>query len=385
MSTPIVNSFLGNPLIDLRSTAYGGRSLFARCSISPNTLIHTSYAPYAHVVYNDFRKEICAQCFAYAFTSNLREWSTKWSKDGAATVFFCSEECRKAWKQDVVGEIIAEVNGALRKAARAVKKSKGKVLSPGVGAMAEAITQKDIDKAWAEADAFVCSKSTLATSHAAPFLEDMELEIARFVASAIVHRYVTDHPGASAITTDSGSRLDQASWMSFLQLQDNELPNVHSRPYILPIHLRIYKFLSFALPAHLRPYAPTTVRVVLARDSGNSFGIWEGEGGEEMFGWGMWASASYFNHNCAPNVRKTRQGRTLQFTTSRVVEEGEELCISYVDVDQPRNERVTALEERWFFTSCSIALSQWIQSGPRLLGSDGNRSRIRSHSLKAGR
>ncbi|CDO74683.1 hypothetical protein BN946_scf184671.g6 [Trametes cinnabarina] len=114
------------------------------------------------------------------------------------------------------------------------------------------------------------------------------------------------------------------------------------------------------------------VRTILGVDPGNSFGIWETPLMEESecLGFAVYPVASFFNHrkprfsnetilpllieyvdaDCAPNVRKERDGRTLRFLTTRPVEDGEELCISYghvetMDVQTRRQE----LQEGWYF------------------------------------
>jgi len=46
----------------------------------------------------------------------------------------------------------------------------------------------------------------------------------------------------------------------------------------------------------------------------------------------------------------TRIGRTMRFTISRPVETGEELCISYIDINQSMAQRKKDLEDSWFFT-----------------------------------
>ncbi|KAH7915944.1 hypothetical protein BJ138DRAFT_1053859, partial [Hygrophoropsis aurantiaca] len=353
--TPQPDLFRKDLIIELRTTPHGGRSVFARRSIPANTVIHTTDGPFAYVIYNDFRKEICTSCYAYAFTSKLRTWSIKSSQGGTTAVFFCSEHCRETWEKDAMGRMIVEVHDSLAKAFRSVKKGKSNIPSPcdlDTALGEPEITKESIDKTWAAADKFIGSKSILAAYCTTTPLEDMELEIARFIASAIVQRYIIDSASGPKSKMDHIPTPTYDLWESFLQLQDNELANIGSRPHLLPIHIRIYAFLSFVLPAHLKSYVQSTVRAVLARDPGNSFGIWEGEGGEEMFGWGMWTSASYFNHNCTPNVQKTRQGRSLHFTTVHAVEEGAELYINYVDVILPHREREQNLRESWFF-SCT--------------------------------
>ncbi|EAU86628.2 hypothetical protein CC1G_07286 [Coprinopsis cinerea okayama7 len=98
------------------------------------------------------------------------------------------------------------------------------------------------------------------------------------------------------------------------------------------------------------------VRAITARDHSNVFGIWEQAEEEEdadceMLGWGMYISGAYFNHDCSPNLKKRRSGRSMQFFTIRDVQAGEELCTNYIDIGEEcsvemRNEE---LEREWFF------------------------------------
>jgi SET and MYND domain-containing protein len=153
------------------------------------------------------------------------------------------------------------------------------------------VTQATLDAAWAAAE---CETATVIQ------LDEMELEIARFVSSALVQLH-------AASVSDTSQAI--------LTLQENELPHAHQRPYILPIHIRISQFLRAALSCipEMRMYVSVDgagngwVRQILSRDAGNSFGIWEqpreGDYKEglqdelEMFGWGIWADASFFNHS----------------------------------------------------------------------------------------
>jgi len=61
----------------------------------------------------------------------------------------------------------------------------------------------------------------------------------------------------------------------------------------------------------------------------------------------------FFNHDCNPNLKKRRVGRSVEFYTLRDVKEGDELGIAYVDVeggDGNRETRNTRLREHWFFS-----------------------------------
>ena len=52
--------------------------------------------------------------------------------------------------------------------------------------------------------------------------------------------------------------------------------------------------------------------------------------------------------DCAPNIKKRRVGRGIQFYTLRDIQPGEELCISYSDAVSVK-ERLKDLERDWFF------------------------------------
>ncbi|KAG1733320.1 hypothetical protein EDB19DRAFT_1911672 [Suillus lakei] len=340
-------------LIDLRTTSYGGRSLFAMQPIARGTNIFACEAPFAHVIYKDYRREVCAQCFAYAASTSRsigdpRTWSIRSCKATAESVWFCTDDCKVTWESGVIGPMIAEVNALLAKAKIATRRNSAKnghdpILPNGPTVQ---ISQYHIDKAWADAEDLVLSRARLSSYCSTMNLEDMELEISRSVASAIVQRYVFDHRVASLAISSTTPTLNP--WAEVLDLQSSELSNVRLRPYILVAHLRVYAFLCHSLPKHLRLYVPT-VRSIFARDTGNAFGIWDGDSRDEMLGWGLWVGASYFNHSCCPNVEKTRVGRTMHFTTSRSVEIGEELCISYIDINQTITQRRQDLEDSWFF------------------------------------
>ncbi|KAL1677551.1 hypothetical protein EV122DRAFT_290982 [Schizophyllum commune] len=103
----------------------------------------------------------------------------------------------------------------------------------------------------------------------------------------------------------------------------------------------------------LLPYlsTPHLLRAILARDHANAFGLFDMQekGESEMLGWAVYVAGSYFNHDCAPNVRKIRRGRALQFVATRDVEVGEELCISYVDVQDTKASRAAQFAQHWNF------------------------------------
>lgn len=354
--------------------------MFATSDIKPWTQIHSDKAPFAYVIYKDYRKEVCAHCFAYSASDyapstvgSSRTWSIKWSRAGVATAWFCSDTCKDNWERDEASVLLMEVDALLTKGQAGTRKRfkspeevKVTAMLPSFEPENRTITQGTIDAAWESAEALVASKAHLTLYYSSLQLEDMELEIARSLAAAIVRRYCDERLSLSDQTSQT-TRNQDVSWPQLLSLQTNELRNIQTRPYMLTAYLRIYVFLSHALPKYLRQYI-STVREVLARDTGNAFGIWDSDRRDEMMGWGIWVSSSYFNHSactcccavgkelttmiigCTPNVRKKREGRALHFEVTRKIQAGEELCISYIDTDSPVGQRRRELEESWFFT-----------------------------------
>ena len=304
--------FARSSYLELQTTTHGGRSLFATSDVPLGTRIHSCEVPFTYVIYKDYRKEVCAHCFAYSASDHTphtvgssRTWSIKWSRAGAATAWFCSDGCKDSWEQDEASTLLMEVDALLTKGQAATRKrfksleeeTKIKSMLPSFESGDRSITPRVIDMAWESTRALVASKAHLALYYSALHLEDMELEIARSLAAAIVRRYCDERLSQSDSTCN-----ESKSWLQLLNLQKNELCNVQTRPYMLTAYLRIYVFLSNALPKYLWKYI-STVREVLARDTGNAFGIWDGDRRDEMMGWGMWVSASYFNHSTSAAVQ----------------------------------------------------------------------------------
>uniref|UniRef100_A0A0W0EY26 SET domain-containing protein n=1 Tax=Moniliophthora roreri TaxID=221103 RepID=A0A0W0EY26_MONRR len=277
-------------LYEIKTTPYGGRGVFATQTILKGTVVNTSPSPYAHVIYHEYRKEVCAQCFAYAFDAQRSTWAVKPAKDGQG-VWFCSDGCRDVWEKSQTWNGVSmtgEMNIAIDKLDKTVKKSKRtKLQTPSTRDIV--ITQTVIDQAW---------QATEASSSVSEPLNDLELDMVRFLASAIINRYIEDtfHP--------SPKDLAGGGWLQFMELQNNELDYVRSKPHILDSHLRVYAFLRKAAIPVLRPYveAADTVRAVLGRDQGNAFGLYEMSGDSEMLGYALYISGSYFNHGAWPQV-----------------------------------------------------------------------------------
>jgi hypothetical protein len=173
-------------------------------------------------------------------------------------------------------------------------------------------------------------------------INEFPLDQAKLVASAIVQR-----------SRGNEEPLDTPVWDDVLQLQ----PGVFDDEIDLPSEVKqITPFLKLYLPQEFVPLIESTAYPFLSRHISNSFGVWELpiSPDSEHLGSAMYPSASYFNHSCDPNVTKVRQGRTVLFVTSKNVQPGEELCISYGHTERQVLERRQVLRDWWGFTcNCS--------------------------------
>ncbi|KAF8960707.1 hypothetical protein BDZ97DRAFT_1290131 [Flammula alnicola] len=405
VATSTVEDTRSPSLYDILPTPYGGRGAFGREYISKGTPVLFCSAPYAFVIFWKFRREVCARCFAYAFESGKSKWSVKLGEEyrGAGGAWFCSEECRDACVREnevFEGQGVgwwAEVNGAFERLVSQMGKAGKQGLAPGgINAASAAlayledvsvtdITPEFIDRAWtlAEEVSLEESKQSWKTGWT-EVLTEFELDTARFVLDGLVRKVVEDvNPSSQTLDCVSsgipGHCMSAGRWADLLELQDNELALVRSKPYILASRVRIYRFLAHlvtSLSSRNRPRGKQenpqdggsplvhiadqlrsclssceVPRALMGRDHGNVFGIWDmatDDEGSEMLGWAAYVSGSIFNHDCAPNLKKVRNGRGIQFYALRDIHPGEELCISYAEAISVED-RMVQLEKDWFF------------------------------------
>ncbi|KAF6760515.1 hypothetical protein DFP72DRAFT_805061 [Ephemerocybe angulata] len=371
-------------LYAIRPTPYGGRGAFANKRIPKGTVVLDCEAPYASVICRKFKKEVCAWCFAWCFesgdgTRRKGSWSVRLSvrgeagkeKERAWTPWFCSEGCRDLWKT-LLNYRTTKVK-AKSKPANTQKTTLNHPLTHLDSWTAKAnmadVTGESVDWWWTLAETTTSRGNMKKPGKIMDILEawnevsgggteelltEYEADCARFVLDGLVRQALETSEGGDTATKTAGR------WPDLLELQDNELQHVKSRPYMLSCFIRVYLFLKYVvLTARPSRREIGECEGHLARDHGNVFGIWEkGSDDEdgEMLGWGMYVFGSYFNHDCTPTLKKMQHGRSLHFTTTRDIEEGEELCINYIDVSKgngvvKRNEEVS---KGWFFV-CGCA------------------------------
>mmetsp|Transcript_29243 Transcript_29243/g.74153 ORF Transcript_29243/g.74153 Transcript_29243/m.74153 type:complete len:349 (-) Transcript_29243:63-1109(-) len=100
-------------------------------------------------------------------------------------------------------------------------------------------------------------------------------------------------------------------------------------------------------------WTPDEVETVVGAIECNAFGIWD-HNSSRCLGLSLSVNASLFNHSCAPNVARVRVGRQKMFYALSPVEQGEPLCISYIDPRKTLAERRDDLVHCYGFRcSCS--------------------------------
>lgn len=150
-----------------------------------------------------------------------------------------------------------------------------------------------------------------------------------------------------AISSLVASTSHASSWQTVQDLYASPQPYISAEQ--LQTHLTTYFQLLALLPLKLLPLCTrSTLITAIDRDAHNSFGIRSlDDDASEMFGYGTWPSASYWNHSCSPNIHKQRVARTWTFTTSREVLEGEELCITYLGGEEEELDVTARRDTLW--------------------------------------
>ena len=85
-------------------------------------------------------------------------------------------------------------------------------------------------------------------------------------------------------------------------------------------------------------------------------------------GTGLYSPGNLFNHSCRPNCVAVFRGRRQFIVSNRVIEEGEELCISYVDqgIEDVPSRKLTLSQEYFFDCLCEKCKEQEESYDPRV-------------------
>ncbi|KAM9971991.1 hypothetical protein ACTFIW_011981 [Dictyostelium discoideum] len=88
-------------------------------------------------------------------------------------------------------------------------------------------------------------------------------------------------------------------------------------------------------------------RSIIHKTRCNQFGIWTKN--DKCIGVAVSPSSSYFNHSCIPNCTDVRDGSNMTFKSLYPIKKGDQLTISYIELDQPIQDRKDELKYGYYF------------------------------------
>jgi len=293
-----------------------GRGVTATRVIPKDITVLHSEPPAAHVIFREYRKEVCAQCFHY---DRGRALLIRHQPTGKV---FCTAECQQVWLETEGGLGLKAWQTVHRLALSKSKTAGSRTISSSVEGRPDA---EQVAATWAKYEAKHHTNEDLAgrddkkkqkrTSKSA---ETFDADILGYLLSGIL--FESRHP---------------EKWRDeVLNLAMDQTP--HPDSLDLETHCRSFEQLSSILPSPLKAHCTSQLCEQLASaTSHNSFGLRSGsEDGEEYMGYALYPDASYFNHSCSPNVSKRRIGNRWEFRAARDIAEGEECCITYLGGDE---------------------------------------------------
>lgn len=379
-----VQHLLGSDCI-IRKTEHAGRAVFATRDLKADTKLLVVSKPFASTVFDDFKKELCGTCFTYDGKRLKVKIPTH---DGKRKLrWFCSEQCKDLWllesgPEGVEATEIAEElvhrssrakpsqNDRSDESNRRGEASLAWVRQSWDDAELQANHIKELRK-MADAAASAKTRAKIlrqaAEGVAALSRDQDDGDIIRFLADAVVRRFQSHCMQETQQTEDL--------WLAAMALAPSLQPyksGTQSTPgkAALASHIRIYLHFCLSFPIKLLPFVtPSTIVGAISRDAGNSFGFWSSDFELDdnayrdgyLLGYALYPQASFFNHSCAPTVKKTRKGRSWEFYALRDIKAGEELCISYIGGDEKLtlSERQAKLKKGWYFScQCTKCLSE---------------------------
>lgn len=326
-------------LFIIKDTPGAGRGAFATQFVPRGTPLLLADDLIVHVLLREYRGEVCWECFAYDRGKKL---SVRVAVHGFT---FCSEEC-EAKLRERYDSVCLEAWAAVEKASKPKKTRYDDEASTGDGDDSKP-TASAVNEAWSVAEGTAASILSARTGGSEAVTKSSRRAIQQASSCA---------PPADVVSYQMHAVLARhtspGSWASVLALADETRPYLSHRE--LQDHIASYLFLLAILPKQLLALVtPDTLRTIRSREVQNSFGIRSlGDEGSEFFGYGVWPSASYFNHSCRPNVRRRRVGRTWVFEAAGDVGEGQELYISYLNGEEEvlnATERRARLSRTWGF------------------------------------
>ncbi|OBA19151.1 SET domain-containing protein [Metschnikowia bicuspidata var. bicuspidata NRRL YB-4993] len=356
-----------SPFFSVKKTSYGGRGCFTDKSIEKDTSLLQVKFPVGSGVVRPFRKEVCMWCFHY---ENGRTMKFRLLN----RIYFCSAGCQSDF---IAHDFDGTLSSTICAAEELFLKCSAEIFEDDVADDVAEISQI-MDSKWVSVLEWENQVFRMKPSKRTPYYPTVTAEDyteIQYIISTLHNmrrcesrRLLRQPQAASQKSLKYLKEMSPEEAMDFeLQtyemLQSLEVEKVKRYPYLLLSYLNIFKFVRLVAPeSWLQFVTPQNVRNILGRNLTNAFGIWSAVSqseDKEYFGFGMYPSASFFNHSCASNIKKVRKGAGFEFIASRDILPGEELCISYgIKGDESVTERQEILSE-WFFTcACSRCNSE---------------------------
>ena len=318
--------------------------MFATRDIAAGETVLVADDLYAHVLFREYRGEVCSACFTYRFGEKLP------FKDTIHGLAFCSRKCTA----DYMGRC-DEPSLLARAAVEKLIKSR-RPRTPGV-VLEKRPLVSEIQTAWdAAAEQAASIRNARIMQLMGPInnthTKCLQRALARPVSSDVINFLL------SAFLTiwnaaDCLGNLPHP-WGQFLELEQEPTPYLSASE--LADYTASYLHLVAVLPKEMVPFVSSEMlHTIKTCETHNCFGIRSlDDEGSEVFGYGVWPSASYFNHSCNNNIRKRRSGRTWVFEAMRDITAGEQLCISYIggedgNEEMGRRDKATDFGKTWGF------------------------------------
>jgi len=331
-------------IFEIRHTPTAGRAVFATQDIPEDTVVWRSDDLTLSVLLREYRREVCGQCFGYDYGRDLD------IRDKTAGFAFCSSDCEDKWREEN-GEVGIQTWTAVESFVKKRSKEDSEMVDVGLARP----KSKEITKAWERVAAQAELIRVARENEQSTTGDEGAVQVTK------QHRKALQKALQAPITPDVMSFCvsgllwhfnNPSDWAKVLALVVDPTP-YHSTQD-LDAFVRTYLHLLAILPLPLLSYVTAeSIFLLSSRDSHNSFGIRSLEDeGSEFFGYGCWPAASYFNHSCAPNIEKKRDGRTWEFRAGRDIKRGEELCITYLSGEErklSRGKRMETLKRNWGF------------------------------------
>ena len=326
-------SFFDNPHVIMQGSMETGRGAFARGDLTEHIhLLTTSsnQSPIAHVILRQYRREVCANCFAY---DRGNEWKVRLSQLGKA---FCTEDCEDEWRQRH-DELELKAVGIVETFTQWHSKQHGSNMS-GV----------DHGASWSNWEEARVTGDRLIDARKRQHPSKQQKKLLRSTQEIGVDPDITQYL-LSGILASRTNDVQSA----LMTLAAN--PDVYKSASLVD-HVNAYLVLLSILPVQLLPHVkPELCHTLISRASHNAFSVRPGDSadyGSEFLGYGVWPEASFFNHSCQPNVTKERIARQWSFRASTDIRAGQELCITYLGGEEKElsvEVRRKRLHDEWGF------------------------------------